>query len=90
MLKSMTSNEYSLWRAFYELEPFGPLIEDRQSAQIANILANAHSEKGKSFDIQELMVSDLKEHKPDPEQVGKNLAQMAKAAGARDLRDKED
>ncbi len=42
----MSSEEYSNWVAFYELEPFGPYRDNLHAGIIASILANIHRAKG--------------------------------------------
>ena len=47
MLEGITIRQFREWRAYAELEPFGPRREDARSAQIAWILAELQRDKKK-------------------------------------------
>ena len=43
------SRQYSEWRAYYEVEPWGEERADLRSAIIACTIANVHRAKGRTF-----------------------------------------
>lgn len=40
MLAEITSRQLTEWKAFYKLEKFGPLVEERRTAKLLALLAN--------------------------------------------------
>lgn len=50
------SPEFSEWKAFYELEPFGPDRQDVGHAITATVIANAHrSSGGRPFEVSDFI-----------------------------------
>ena len=48
MLREMTAQQFTEWIAYYQLEPFGTLMQDTEWATWKALYANAHLQKGKS------------------------------------------
>jgi len=44
----MTSSEFTHWRAYHDLESFGPIREDYRSGIVASLLYNANRKEGAS------------------------------------------
>jgi hypothetical protein len=69
----MSSDEFTDWMLYYQLNPFGPWRGDVQAALVARTIANANAPKGKKFHIKDFMPA-FKAHQPRkdtiaPEQV---------------------
>jgi hypothetical protein len=66
MLAEMTSSELADWRAYHELEPFGPEIESLRAALICTVVANSlRSPKSAARKVVDFLIGykppDLKE-----------------------------
>jgi len=46
-IESWPVSEVMGWRAFYNLQPFGPWRDNYHSAQVAHIMASAHTPSNK-------------------------------------------
>jgi hypothetical protein len=53
MLARIDSHELTEWRAFYELEPFGGLIEDQRHGIATATLANVNRDSKRKLDAYE-------------------------------------
>lgn len=51
----MSSDEFTDWMLYYQLNPFGPWRGDIQAALVASTIANANAAKGKKFHIKDFM-----------------------------------
>lgn len=85
MLSRMSSQEYELWRALYQLEPWGPKVRDTQLAQISSILWTANTKKGKTYQPEAMMLSDTS-GEGDPETLVENIAAINQLMGGKDKR----
>lgn len=57
--RDMPSSEFTEWKAYYRLEPFGPERDNLHSGMIASILANVYRKKGaKAFTTDDFMYRD--------------------------------
>ena len=57
--RALTEQELTEWIAYYNMEPFGEYRADLRSAQICQILANAHRDSSKKptpFTIRDFML----------------------------------
>jgi len=52
----MSSSEFSEWRAFHSIEPFGSLRSDFQSGQICSTVANLFTDE--KFKVQDFMLGE--------------------------------
>lgn len=58
MLAEMTSSQLTEWMAYYRLESFGPLSEERRSAKLLALLGNVyrdHERKPSPYTIEDFM-----------------------------------
>ena len=49
------AREYALWRAYYEIEPFGEERADLRAAIIAMTIANVFRGRGRSYKAEDFM-----------------------------------
>lgn len=66
----MGSSELELWKAYYELEPFGPPRDNHHAAMIAALIANVHRGKGQAPYSNEdfmLVAPEIKRKREDAE-----------------------
>jgi hypothetical protein len=92
MLRRIDIEELREWRAFAELEPFGPRRDDARAAQTSWMLAELHRDKKKRrrpFDLDDFVL-DHGDDKPKKRRKRKTWKQMraigamlARAAGAK-------
>lgn len=47
MMREMTAQQFNEWIAYYQIEPFGILVEDAEWAHWKAMFANANLKKGK-------------------------------------------
>ena len=47
MMREMTAEQFNEWIAFYQIEPFGVLVEDEEWADWKSLYMNMHMKKGK-------------------------------------------
>lgn len=43
--RRMSSAEFGEWMAYYQLEPFGPLRDDRRAGEVAAMVANVNRDR---------------------------------------------
>jgi hypothetical protein len=58
MLAEMTSTQLTEWMAYYRLEKFGPLTEERRSAKLLALLGNVyrdHERKPSPYTVEDFM-----------------------------------
>lgn len=48
MLREMTAQQFTEWIAYYQIEPFGVLVQDEEWAAWKTIYVNSRLKKGKS------------------------------------------
>ena len=48
MLDEMSSMEFAEWNAYFQVEPFGNVLQDVHFATLESLIANANRAKGKS------------------------------------------
>lgn len=89
MLGRMSSSEYSDWRAFFLMEPFGPVARDQRMAHTSSILWTRYTKKGKRFDVEDLMLSEQPDKSVDVEAAVDQIAAINQAVGGRDMRGKD-
>lgn len=51
----MSSQEFTEWVAYYELNPFGPYRGDIHAGIVASTIANANAPKGKRFQVKDFL-----------------------------------
>lgn len=62
-LDEISAEQFERWKAFYSIEPFGPLAEDQRAALPAWQFANFHRDKKKRpepYPLSDFMLSKLK------------------------------
>lgn len=78
LLSRISSAEITEWMAYYDLEPFGEKRADLRSAIVSKVIADANSEKNKSFDVDDFMPQFREERQSVAEQENlvRNLQKM--------------
>ncbi|SEM40568.1 hypothetical protein SAMN05192583_0073 [Sphingomonas gellani] len=73
-LESMTAEELTGWYAFYQLEPWGCLVEDHRTELGLNLLFNINAKKGSK--APRFIERDPQRHQtidPTPEELDENI-----------------
>lgn len=66
----ISSREYAEWQAFYNIEPFGSMVEDIRAANIACTVANfLRDPKSRQYRIEEFMVAREQKEEMTEEQM---------------------
>lgn len=73
LLSRMSSKEFSEWQAFYQVSPVYKNRSLHLMGQLCSIVANAHSEEGKDFSIEDF----IPEVKEQNETTQKDLKEKA-------------
>jgi hypothetical protein len=74
----MSSEEFSEWAAYYELNPFGPKRADYQAAVIARTIAQANAPKGKTFQIKDFVLEFKTRTEQDHRMSGEQIISFFK------------
>ncbi len=81
------------WEIYYQLEPFGSMVQRRGHALTASTIANAHRKKGARPFGPDLFMPDFSEERPAREQTPEDQLAIVEALNValkgRDLRKKK-
>ena len=95
LLSRISSQELAEWIAFYQVEPFGPYVDDLRFGISSTLFANANRDpkaRRQPFTLADFMMSKgFKKTKPKTQNWEQQLAVVVainKAAGGQDLREK--
>lgn len=93
MLAEMTSSQLTEWKAFWRLERFGPLEDERRTAKLMALLGNVyrdHERKPSPYTIEDFMptferdVIDRKKRKAQaPESVTEKVRRVFRMLGGK-------
>ena len=92
LTSKLSSSEWAEWFAYYNLNPFGPDVDDLRFGISTSMFANANRDpkKQKAFSLEDFMFSKKSRKKPRAQTWEEQLALVVainKAAGGEDLRD---
>jgi hypothetical protein len=65
MLQQISSNKFTEWMAFGQLEPFGPRQDDRRAGMLASVLANIYRAEGQEPYTERDFMPCTPENRPD-------------------------
>lgn len=78
----MSSDEYSDWLTFYDLEPFGDTRNNIHAGMIASVMANQTRKKGtRAYSFKDFMIMNPDERR---EQATKEFVSFIKSAAVKD------